>query len=84
MRETNFPLDIVLKIRKVFRMIQLTDKLIGQKFTAFDPNAEWTCVGWGDSGTQFIVGANWSQQDNRYTLNTFKLKDIKFKGQVPV
>lgn len=66
--------------------MQITEKLIGQKFTtSIDPSTEWTLVGWdGNNGTQLLIGATWNQQDNRYTLNTFKLRDCRFVGQIPV
>ena len=68
-------------------MLQLTDKLMGQKFTVNDPNTEYTCVGWGAAGeTLVIIGAFWDQPNNRYELKSFKLRGdpIKFKGQVPL
>jgi hypothetical protein len=65
-------------------MIQLTDKLIGQTFTAMDPNIEYKCVGWAQNTALLIIGANWDQANNRFQLKSVKLEDCKFKGQIPV
>lgn len=62
-------------------MININSKAIeGLKFTALDPNTEYTCVGYASNETFLIVGAHWDQASNRTTLKTFKLQDVKFMG----
>lgn len=56
--------------------------IVGQTFTAFDPNAEWTCIGYACNDTFLIVGTNFDSTNNRSTVKTFKFQDVKFKGQL--
>lgn len=59
--------------------------IVGKKFTAFDPNTEWTCLGYGCNDTFLIVGSNFDSTNNRTTVKTFKMSDVKFHGDlVPV
>ena len=59
--------------------------IIGKKFTAFDPNAEWTCIGYCCNETFLLVGTSFDAPNNRSTIKTFKLSEVKFKGElVPV
>jgi hypothetical protein len=61
-------------------MLNLNSNLLGQKFTVTDPNTEYVCVGYGYSGTFVIIGAYNNVPNNEYTLKSFKITDVKFKG----
>ena len=56
--------------------------IVGKKFTALDPNTEYTCVGYGQNETFLVIGSNFDAPNNRSTLKTFKLSDVKFKGDI--
>lgn len=56
--------------------------IVGQTFTALDPNMEYTCIGYACNDTFLIVGTNFDSTNNRSTVKTFKLQDVKFKGQL--
>jgi len=58
--------------------------IVGKKFTALDPNLEYECVGYAANETFLVIGSNFDSQNNRSTLKTFKLSDVKFKGEVTV
>jgi len=62
-------------------MLQINEKLIGQTFTALDPNLEYTCVGFANTQTLLIIGADNDTVNNRFKLKTFKITDVTFKGQ---
>lgn len=55
--------------------------IVGKSFTALDPNQEYVCVGYGQNETFLIVGSSFDSANNRSTLKTFKLSDVKFKGE---
>ena len=66
-------------------MLQLTDKLIGMKFTGgMDKSIEYTCVGWAQNTALLIVGVSWDQASNRFRMKTFKPEDCNFVGAIPV
>ena len=56
--------------------------IVGQTFTATDPATEYTCVGYACNDTFLIVGAHFDAPNNRTALKTFKIQDVKFKGQL--
>ena len=56
--------------------------IVGQTFTAMDPNMEYTCIGYGQNDTFLVVGSYFDAPNNRTQLKTFKLSDVKFKGQL--
>lgn len=62
-------------------MLHLNQNLLGQKFTALDPNTEYICVGYGAGGTFLIIGALNDAARNEFTLRSFKITEVKFKGQ---
>lgn len=55
--------------------------IVGKSFTVNDPNLEYTCVGYCANETFLIVGSQFDSTNNRSTLKTFKLSDVKFKGE---
>lgn len=55
---------------------------IGKKFTANDPNLEYECVGYAANETFLVIGSQLDSANNRSTLKTFKLSDVKFKGEI--
>ncbi len=58
------------------------DSIVGKTFTAMDPNQEYTCIGYAANETFLISGSSFDSTNNRSTLKTFKLSDVKFKGEV--
>ena len=56
--------------------------IVGKKFTAMDPNLEYTCVGYCENDTFLIIGTLFDAPNNRSQLKTFKLSDVKFKGNI--
>ncbi len=56
--------------------------IVGKTFTALDPNQEYTCVGYCANETFLIIGSQFDAPNNRSTLKTFKLSDVKFKGDI--
>ena len=62
-------------------MLYLNPNIIGQKFTAFDPNTEYICQGYSDTGTLLVIGALNDAAKNEYTHKAFKLTEVNFKGQ---
>ena len=56
--------------------------IIGKTFTAFDPKIEYTCLGYGQNDTFLLVGSWYDAPNDRTHLKTFKLSDVKFKGQL--
>lgn len=53
--------------------------IIGKTFTATDPNTEYECVGYAANETFLVVGKLNDTVNNRFTLKTFKLQDVKFR-----
>lgn len=57
--------------------------IIGKKFTPnTDPSSDCECVGYADNGTLLIIGVAFDSINNRSSLKTFKLIDVKFHGKV--
>lgn len=56
--------------------------IVGKTFTALDPNQEYTCVGYGQNETFLVIGSSFDSANNRSNLKTFKMSDVKFKGEV--
>ena len=56
--------------------------IVGQTFSANDPNTEYVCVGYGQNETFLIIGSYFDSPNNRSSLKTFKLSDVKFKGNI--
>jgi len=54
---------------------------MGAKFSHADPNIEYTVVGFGQNATFVVFGAYNDTPNNRYTVKSFKLADVTFKGQ---
>lgn len=52
--------------------------IIGKTFTANDPNIEYECVGYAANETFLVVGKHLDIVNNRFTLKTFKIQDVKF------
>lgn len=52
--------------------------IIGKTFTANDPNIEYECVGYAANETFLVVGKHMDTVNNRFTLKTFKIQDVKF------
>jgi len=63
--------------------IQLDQTIIGKKFTAFDPNNEYVCVGFAQNNTLLVLGALNDVTNNRFNIMSFKLSEVKFLGQMP-
>jgi len=63
--------------------IQVAGIPVGTPFTALDPNQEYTYLGVAANETFLIVGAQFDSTNNRSTVKTFKLSDVKFKGEIP-
>lgn len=64
-------------------MIHINESaIIGQKFNSLDPAIEYTCIGYAQNDTFVIVGAQFDSVNNRTTLRTFKMSDVKFMGQL--
>ena len=62
----------------------LNPNLVGKEFSndGVDPNTVWTVQGYSsNTGTIVIIGSTWDQASNRTRLHSFKLNEIKFKGQ---
>jgi hypothetical protein len=58
------------------------ENIIGKSFNAFDPSAEYICVGYAQNETFIVFGAINDTANNRFSIKSFKLTDCKFKGQV--
>lgn len=58
--------------------------IVGQTFTTPGDvtNSEYVCIGYGQNDTFLIVGCFFDAPNNRTLLKTFKLSDVKFKGQL--
>ena len=55
--------------------------IMGLQFPSpIDPTIDYTCVGYGQNDTTFIVGATYDSISNRTALRTFKMSEVKFKG----
>ena len=64
-------------------MIHINDSsIIGQTFNAFDPTIDYTCIGYGQNDTLIIIGTNFDTVNNRSSVKSFKLSEVKFKGQL--
>lgn len=65
-------------------MINISPDLIGKKFTTSkDPSVEYICVGYACNTTFLVIGALNDSVNNRFTLESVKLSDAKFIGQMP-
>jgi len=65
-------------------MINISPDIIGRKFTTVkDPTVEYICVGYACNTTFLIIGALNDTVNNRFTLESIKLSDAKFIGQMP-
>jgi hypothetical protein len=65
----------------------LDPSLIGQLFTVPNtpgsgPLPEYRMVGFAQNDTFLIMGALNDTVNNRFEIISFKMKDVKFKGQV--
>ncbi len=56
--------------------------IVGKKFTHTDPATEYECAGYADNGTLLVIGIVFDSTNNRSSLRTFKLTDVKFFGKV--
>ncbi len=56
--------------------------IVGQIFSANDPNTEYTAVGYGQNETFLVIGSHFDSVNNRSSLKTFKLSDVRFKGNI--
>lgn len=57
--------------------------VIGKKFSPTnDPTKDYEAVGYSDSGTLLILGAEFDPVNNRSRIKTFKLTEISFFGKV--
>lgn len=63
--------------------IQIDGIPVGTPFTALDPNAEYQYLGVAANETFLIVGSQFDSVNNRSIVKTFKLSDVKFKGELP-
>jgi hypothetical protein len=56
--------------------------IIGQTFsTSNDPNTEYKCVGYAQNETFIVFGALNDTVNNRFTVVSKKLTEVRFKGQ---
>ena len=62
--------------------LQIDPTLIGKKFTGFDPKVEYTCVGFAQNETFIIFGAYNDAANNSFKIQSIKLTDAKFIGQI--
>lgn len=61
----------------------LDPTIIGKEFsTDIDPNTTWTVRGYASAGTMVIIASTWDQASNRTRFNSFKLTEVKLKGQI--
>lgn len=65
----------------------IDSSLIGTTFTVpstpgAGPLPEWKTVGWAQNDTFCILGALNDTPNNRFEVKSFKLTEVKFKGQV--
>ena len=63
----------------------LNTSLMGQTFTAPNsvvPAAEYKAVGYAQNETFVVFGALNDTVNNRFDVKSFKLTEVKFKGQV--
>ena len=65
------------------QQVQLDPTLIGKKFTAMDPNIEYTCVGFGQNETFLVFGAHNDVPNNRFKIKSIKMSDANFIGLMP-
>ena len=57
--------------------------ICGQKFTSpNDSTVEYTAIGYGANETFLIIGATFDSTNNRSSIKTFKLSDVKFTGNI--
>jgi hypothetical protein len=56
--------------------------IVGRKFTALDPNVEYTCIGYDNNGTSILFGVQFNSIDNRSKVRSFKVADVTFKGDL--
>lgn len=64
-------------------MLYINPKAIeGKKFTVNDPTIEYLCIGYAQNSTELIVGSYFDSVNNRSEIHTFKIKEIKFKGEI--
>lgn len=56
--------------------------IVGQTFTALDPNTEYSCIGYCCNDTFLVIGLYFDSVNNRTTIKTFKFSDVKFKGRL--
>lgn len=47
-----------------------------------DAAKDYECVGYSDNGTLLVIGALFDAPNNRSSLKTFKLTEVKFFGKV--
>jgi len=67
------------------KIMVLDTSLMGQMFTAQSstvPNAEYKVVGYAQNETFVVFGALNDTVNNRFDVKSFKLTEVKFKGQV--
>lgn len=61
----------------------INDKLIGKTFFVDNMTGrEFTCQGFAFTGTIIVFGSTWDQVNNRTRIDTFKLSEVKFVGNI--
>jgi hypothetical protein len=66
-------------------MININSNVIeGQVFVVDASGAEYTCIGYAQNETFLVFGMAYDSVNNRTTIRTFKLSEVKFKGRLIV
>jgi hypothetical protein len=57
--------------------------LIGLKFASpIDSNIEYTAIGYGQNETFLIIATTFDSTNGKSSIKTFKLSDVKLRGNV--
>jgi hypothetical protein len=56
--------------------------IVGKTFTVNDPTLEYTCIGYAANETFLVVGSRFDSVNNRSTVHTFKVSEVKFQGAI--
>ena len=56
--------------------------IVGKTFLGPISDQEYTCIGYGANETFLVVGTFFDSVNNRSVVKTFKLSEVRFKGDI--